>query len=160
MFFSSPKAHTVFPLFSPVIRKSQQYTPLRLQQKLIAKALNFTFAGPLAADEFDCLNGRQIGIDVTDLHYKVVISLNSEGRFTVNKDAEAETWIRGELLSFYRLIQQQEDPDTLFFQRRLLLEGDTELGLTIKNILDGLDWDELPHNVRRLLTLLGRVVPA
>jgi O2-independent ubiquinone biosynthesis accessory factor UbiT len=37
-----------------------------------------------------------------------------------------------------------EDPDTLFFQRRLVIEGDTELGLGVKNFLDGLDEERLP----------------
>ena len=36
---------------------------------------------------------------------------------------------------------RREDPDTLFFTRRLVLEGDTALGLEIKNALDALGWD-------------------
>ena len=40
---------------------------------------------------------------------------------------------------FALLVSRQEDPDTLFFQRRLTIEGDTELGLEVKNILDALD---------------------
>ncbi|HLV27960.1 MAG TPA: SCP2 sterol-binding domain-containing protein, partial [Burkholderiaceae bacterium] len=41
------------------------------------------------------------------------------------------------------LIQRGEDPDTLFFSRRLVMEGDTELGLLVKNTLDALDMDVL-----------------
>jgi predicted lipid carrier protein YhbT len=37
---------------------------------------------------------------------------------------------------------REEDPDTLFFGRRLLMEGDTDLGLLVKNTLDGV---ELPR---------------
>ena len=40
---------------------------------------------------------------------------------------------------FLRLAQRQEDPDTLFFNRRLSMEGDTELGLLVKNALDALE---------------------
>jgi predicted lipid carrier protein YhbT len=40
---------------------------------------------------------------------------------------------------FLLLARRQEDPDTLFFSRRLALEGDTELGLLVKNTLDALD---------------------
>jgi predicted lipid carrier protein YhbT len=29
---------------------------------------------------------------------------------------------------------RKQDPDTLFFQRRLVIEGDTELGLYVKNL--------------------------
>lgn len=37
------------------------------------------------------------------------------------------------------LARREEDPDTLFFSRRLTLEGDTELGLLVENTLDALD---------------------
>ena len=33
----------------------------------------------------------------------------------------------------------REDPDTLFFSRRLVSEGDIELGLIVKNLLDAID---------------------
>lgn len=33
--------------------------------------------------------------------------------------------------------------DTLFFSRRLLMEGETDLGLLVKNTLDAIDWDAL-----------------
>jgi predicted lipid carrier protein YhbT len=36
------------------------------------------------------------------------------------------------------LALRREDPDTLFFSRRLVLEGDTELGLVVKNALDAM----------------------
>jgi predicted lipid carrier protein YhbT len=39
------------------------------------------------------------------------------------------------------LLTRREDPDALFFSRRLVSEGDTELGLTVKNLLDALDPD-------------------
>jgi predicted lipid carrier protein YhbT len=32
-------------------------------------------------------------------------------------------------------------PTPLFFARRLVVEGDTELGLTVKNLLDAIDWE-------------------
>lgn len=38
-----------------------------------------------------------------------------------------------------QLAQRQVDPDTLFFSRRLVMEGDTELGLIVKNALDALE---------------------
>lgn len=44
--------------------------------------------------------------------------------------------IEGTLYDFLVLIDRQEDPDTLVFQRRLAIEGDTELGLRVKNFLD------------------------
>lgn len=40
---------------------------------------------------------------------------------------------------FLAVALRREDPDTLFFSRRLSIEGDTELGLLVKNTLDALD---------------------
>ena len=40
---------------------------------------------------------------------------------------------------FLALARREEDPDTLFFSRRLSMEGDTELGLMVKNTLDALE---------------------
>jgi len=64
--------------------------------------------------------------------------------------------IRGCYDDFWRLASRSEDPDTLFFQRRLTIEGETETGLMIKNLLDGLDYDWRAH-VRAVLgvELLG-----
>ena len=45
------------------------------------------------------------------------------------------------LRDFIALALREEDPDTLFFARRLVVEGDTELGLTVKNLLDSIDWE-------------------
>ena len=46
--------------------------------------------------------------------------------------------------AFLQLVARQEDPDTLFFNRELLIEGDTELGLVVKNMLDAVEWPKLP----------------
>lgn len=45
---------------------------------------------------------------------------------------------------FMKMLLRQEDPDTLFFNRRLKIEGDTELGLIVKNLLDSIDWSTIP----------------
>ena len=40
------------------------------------------------------------------------------------------------LADFLALMRADMDADTLFFQRRLRISGDTELGLIVKNWLD------------------------
>jgi predicted lipid carrier protein YhbT len=46
--------------------------------------------------------------------------------------------VRASLSDYLALALRREDPDTLFFTRRLVVEGDTELGLALKNALDAL----------------------
>ena len=41
-------------------------------------------------------------------------------------------------LSRWRLARGLDDPDRLFFDRVLMMEGDTELGLLLKNSLDAM----------------------
>jgi predicted lipid carrier protein YhbT len=53
---------------------------------------------------------------------------------------------------------RKEDPDTLFFQRRLSIEGDTELGLEVKNLMDSVDLDALPKPMLSALTHLADFV--
>jgi predicted lipid carrier protein YhbT len=54
------------------------------------------------------------------------------------------------LSAFLQLLSRQEDPDTLFFNRELTVEGDTELGLIVKNMLDAVDWSVLAASLSRL----------
>ena len=58
-----------------------------------------------------------------------------------------------------RLAQRQEDPDTLFFSRRLAMEGDTELGLVVKNALDALELPVLDLQQWGPLQLLAHLGP-
>ena len=53
--------------------------------------------------------------------------------------------IKGKLEDFWLLATRREDPDTLFFNRRLSIEGDTETGLYVKNMLDALEFDWEAH---------------
>jgi predicted lipid carrier protein YhbT len=59
---------------------------------------------------------------------------------------------------FLVLAGRQEDPDTLVFQRRLVMQGDTELGLQVKNLLDGLDVESLGL-YRKMEPFLKRALP-
>lgn len=54
------------------------------------------------------------------------------------------------LSAFLQMLSRQEDPDTLFFNRQLTIEGDTELGLIVKNMLDAIDWSVLTQSLARL----------
>jgi predicted lipid carrier protein YhbT len=40
--------------------------------------------------------------------------------------------------SYLRLLRGDDDADRLFFERALVMEGDTEMGLVLKNTLDAI----------------------
>jgi predicted lipid carrier protein YhbT len=62
---------------------------------------------------------------------------------------------RANLSAFLQVASRQEDPDTLFFNRELSIEGDTELGLIVKNMLDAIDLSQF----RPTLPSLPRTLP-
>jgi len=50
----------------------------------------------------------------------------------------ADVTIRAGLRDYLALALRREDADTLFFTRRLVIEGDTALGLIVRNAIDSL----------------------
>ncbi|NIC06446.1 ubiquinone anaerobic biosynthesis accessory factor UbiT [Billgrantia bachuensis] len=118
-----------------LIRAIDPRVPLTLKRQLIEPLLNRTFAEPLAEGEFDALEGRRISLHVEDIGMVLTLTLEEE-RFRLSPEA-GEATIRGGWREFLCLATRREDPDALFFQRRLVIEGDTELGLMVKNLLDG-----------------------
>ncbi|MCP9761279.1 Sterol-binding domain protein, partial [Aquitalea sp. S1-19] len=68
-----------------------------------------------------------------------------EARFSVDKSEQApDLRFAANLADLARMMLREEDPDTLFFNRKLVIEGDTELGLIVKNLLDSVDWSDTP----------------
>lgn len=134
--------------------------PGGMTQQGFALLCNQAFATALAAGEFAFLEGRVLCVDVRDAG--IVLRLGAQGRRLVVPGAQRQADVRigGAAYDFLLLLSRREDPDTLFFQRRLRIEGDTELGLQVKNFLDA--W-EPPAAIRSLqrvaATLLERISP-
>lgn len=129
--------------------------PFGLSQQSFILLCNQVFAASLAAGELDFLDGRALGLGVRDAGLE--LTLGGQGRRLVGHGAarRADARISGDTFAFLLLISRREDPDTLFFQRRLRIEGDTELGLHVKNFLDA--W-EPPASVRALQRLAAAVL--
>jgi predicted lipid carrier protein YhbT len=88
----------------------------------------------------------------------MVFSYSEDQKILVSNRAYSDVSISGNLNAFILLAAQLEDPDTLFFRRELLIEGDTELGLEVKNLLDSLDIESLSPELRFLLKSAGEFV--
>jgi predicted lipid carrier protein YhbT len=105
-------------------------------------------AGPLASGALAALESRRIGIEVDDLGLRWVVVLRDGGMRACADGESAEATVRGSATDLLLLASRREDADTLFFQRRLRLTGDTELGLTARNLLDQLPWEDVPLGLR------------
>ena len=117
--------------------------PARLHSAAVVAILNRVFAGALRDGELDYLQDRTVRIHFRDMQLTFCITLQ-QGRLAASRVKNMpDLSITGTLHAFLLLAARREDTDTLFFQRRLRMEGDTELGLEVKNFLDGLDVDSL-----------------
>ena len=129
---------------APFVRR----VPPAWQARLLDAAMRHVLAAPLAAGALDALQARRIGIEVADLDLRWVVVLR-DGRMQVCAPGEpAQATVRGSATDLLLLASRREDADTLFFQRRLRLTGDTELGLTARNLLDQLPWEDVPLGLR------------
>ncbi|MGN2243240.1 SCP2 sterol-binding domain-containing protein [Frateuria sp. GZRR33] len=132
--------------------------PARWQHALLERAMARVLAAPLAEHALDFMAGRRLGIEVTDLELHWVLTLR-EGRLAVI-DETPEASVRGSATDLLLLASRLEDADTLFFQRTLVLTGDTELGLTARNLLDRLPWESVPLGLRIALNRGARLARA
>lgn len=127
--------------------------PDAIHSRLLAWALNCVLMRPLSDGLLDGWQGRTFCIRLTDAPVSFRFTLNACGFLPVPETAACELTLTGSLLDFLALAVRSEDADTLFFQRRLRMEGDTALGLEMKNLLDALEPEQLslPWGLRPLL---------
>ena len=99
----------------------------------------------LPADSLELLEGRTFLIEVLDTGGKASFTFRA-GTFRplFAEPAAPDLAFRANLSAFLQIAARQEDPDTLFFNRELSIEGDTELGLVVKNMLDAVELPKLP----------------
>lgn len=99
--------------------------------------------GVLPAD-MELLDGRRFEVCLSDAGVSLRFAADAQ-RFTLDREpGESDLRLSARLADFARMMLREEDPDTLFFNRKLVIEGDTELGLIVKNLLDSVDWSETP----------------
>ena len=146
-----PIPEIIRPIARKMIGIPGQIIPYALQMPALSIALNQAFREPLRHGELEFLEGSKVRIRVTDLHLDWLIQVGADRFSPINRDLDEDVCISGGSLDFTLLATRRADPDTLFFQRRIRIEGDTELGLGVKNTMDSMDWDDLPMPLRRLL---------
>ena len=80
------------------------------------------------------------------------------GKLVVSQNAQADVSFSADASDLLMIAARKQDPDTLFFQRRLVIEGDTELGLYVKNLMDAIELEQMPKALRMMLLQLADFV--
>jgi predicted lipid carrier protein YhbT len=132
---------TVPATLAKLVRRLPQQPPTQA----LTLALNLALGRILPRDTLAPLSGHHLQMRVLDAGLTLDFTLAG----TSFRRAQPAAGTRPDLIisattrDFIALALREEDPDTLFFSRRLRMEGDTELGLLVKNTLDAVDWDAL-----------------
>jgi predicted lipid carrier protein YhbT len=126
---------------------------------LFATGLNLALGNTLPPDVQQSLNGRKLRIRISDAGLSFDFQWNG-GRFVAcHPQGEPDLVISASAHDFLLLARRQEDPDTLFFSRRLAMEGDTELGLLVKNTLDAIELPVFELGKMAPRQILNRIRP-
>ena len=132
--------------------------PFALKRQVLEQVLSWQFRQALEG-EVEFLEGRWLSIHVRDiglLWYTSVV----DGRLVVSQQADADVSFSADASDLLMIAARKQDPDTLFFQRRLVIEGDTELGLYVKNLMDAIELEQMPKALRVMLLQLADFVEA
>lgn len=142
------KIHSMLVEQAPTFAsKPLQLVPFSMKQKIIEQLLQLQFKQSLEDGDLDFLENRWLKIEVRDLKLVWFIS-NIDNKLVVSRAEIPDVSFSGNTNDLVLIATQRQDPDTLFFQRRLIVEGDTELGLCVKNLMDSIDLDSMPKFIR------------
>ncbi|GIU32448.1 SCP-2 sterol transfer family protein [Shewanella colwelliana] len=124
--------------------------PFSFKARILEKLLNQLMATQIEDEELEFLSERWVEINITDMQLSFQVSFDKQ--FMIREMGNAEVIFSGETKELLLIAAGKEDPDTLFFQRKLSIEGDTELGLEVKNLLLSIEFDTMPVFMRQSIT--------
>ncbi|EMX8643131.1 SCP2 domain-containing protein [Providencia stuartii] len=132
-------------------------TPFAVQRQVLEQLLSWQFRESVKEGELDFLEGKWLKVEVSDLDLVWFISLQN-GMLIVRNQEQVDVSVCATANDLILIAARKEDPDTLFFQRRLVIEGDTELGLYVKNLMDAFELDNMPTPLRFALLQLADLI--
>ncbi len=137
-----------------------RFIPPDWQGRILTKLMNRMVLSALPPETLGFLEQRRLAIEVEDMGLRWVFMGAGPRLQPLPAGATAAATIRGKALDLLLLASQLEDADTIFFQRRLTMTGDTALGLETRNVLDQLPWERLTPGLRIALNRLARIAQA
>ncbi len=144
-----------------ILKPALNFVPHPLQKAMLLPALHNVLHGTIEDGDLDFLQNKWLGIKITDLNLLWWFSFDNK-KLIMASSSDIESGAVTEDVRFSAnsddlllIAGRRQDPDTLFFQRKLKIEGDTELGLELKNVIDSLDIEQLPSVVHTLVDKLS-----
>jgi len=145
---------TQSPQLPQLLTSPLKIIPSFVHSTALVTLLNRIFAAALRSGELEFLSQQVLLIRIIDARLNFNLTLRGNRLMTCPPHQPYDLLIEGIAYDFLLLASHREDADTLFFNRRLRLEGNTELGLYLKNFLDAQEPETL---FRPLVKPLGTI---
>jgi predicted lipid carrier protein YhbT len=130
------------PVLPYPLKLSARLIPAGLRGRALVASLNHLFKQAIVNGELDFMRDHVLAVRISDAGLDFRITLKNKSFVACEPWRKPDMTFEGTVYDFLLLTSRREDPDTLFFNRRLKLGGNTELGLQLKNFLDSLEMDE------------------
>ena len=141
MNISSPTTPKLPPLADAIaarLRAVVERLPVQPPSFVLARVLDRVLLPKLPDDARAALGNRTVEVAISDLGLRVRLQLAADGFRVAPSRSETALRIVAPVASYLRLLRGEDDADRLFFERALVMEGDTEMGLVLKNTLDAI----------------------
>ncbi|WGW00844.1 SCP2 domain-containing protein [Vibrio sp. YMD68] len=141
-----------------ILRSPVHFLPQFVQKKALLEVMKTVFKEAIEEGDFEFLEDKWLKVEIRDMALCWYISYQQDKLVIADSPVAEDVSFSGELNDLVLIAGRKEDPDTLFFQRRLSIEGDTELGLEVKNLMDSVDLELLPKPLQTMLAQLADFV--
>ncbi|MCH1918389.1 SCP2 sterol-binding domain-containing protein [Shewanella sp. A3A] len=149
-------ADTVISKAPNLLAKPLILTPFPLKKQLLLQLSRALLWEALDQGALAFLTDKWVAIEVTDL--QLSFEIGYQQGLLVRPVTAADVTFRAKSDDLLLIAAGIEDPDSLFFRRELSIEGDTELGLQVKNLLTSLDNDQLAPVLKLGLSSVSKVL--
>ncbi|MBE93406.1 MAG: lipid carrier protein [Idiomarina sp.] len=135
-----------------IIQPINKLIPERIINFGSEQLLNRLFKEEIISGDLDFISERVVEIKVKDIDLSLFLTLKGNQLKALNNPTNADVQLSADGDALLLLIYGKVDPDTLFFNRKLMVKGNTELGLHLKNFLDTI---EVNQKLPKALFLIG-----
>ncbi|MGE0080642.1 MAG: SCP2 domain-containing protein [Thiohalomonadaceae bacterium] len=129
----------------PALVQGMRMVPDSVHSAVVARITNHLLKGQWIREQLAELHGKCFALHIRDTGTELRFEVAGTRLVQAAAGSRADVTIEGNIHDFWLLATRREDPDTLFFHRRLALKGDVATGLQVKNLLDAMEYDTDAH---------------
>ena len=130
------RATLELPRVPPALRELVLLLPQYPHSLALCAVLNLFGKDLFTPDDAARLHEKVIALHVADAGVQVLLRVSRGSYIACHRSTKPDVTIRADARDFLLLALGKVDGDMLFFDRRLSIVGDTDLGLIIKGALD------------------------